>query len=160
MKMKYGVDPARFMNVYLCEPEMGILGSATPPWFYPESHRLNGVYVYTQTLPGGTSRPYNLGHTMTHEVGHYLGLLHTFQGGCGGDGGRYRDDSVSDTPAEAVPAKGCPIGRDTCPSQEGLDPVTNYMDYSWDSCMNHFTPGQALRMHVETSAYRPTLYRG
>jgi hypothetical protein len=67
---------------------------------------------------------------------------------------------VSDTPAEGESARGCPIGRDTCHLLEGPDPVTSCMDYSWDPCMNHFTPGQALRMHYETSAYRPTLYQG
>jgi hypothetical protein len=163
MKARYGVDIARFMNVNTCDPDFGnfgrIFGHSTMPDDYSEVNQLHGVLIYYATLPGGTAVPYNLGHTLTHEVGHYLGLHHTFQGGCEAKG-LGKDDYVSDTPAEGSPAKGCPIGRDTCPQRSGLDPVTNYMDYSHDSCMNHFTPGQALRMHSETSKYRPTLYHG
>jgi hypothetical protein len=62
-------------------------------------------------------------------------------------------DRVADTPSEDRPASGCPVGRNTCPDS-GDDPVQNYMDYSDDSCMNNFTPGQSTRMKAMWGAYR------
>ena len=93
---------------------------------------------------------YDLGETLPHEVGHWLNLPHTFEGGCSEP-----NDGVADTPAQASPTSGCPIGRDSCPLP-GLDPIHNYMDYSYDSCYTEFTPGQVLRMHDAWLMWRAT----
>jgi hypothetical protein len=152
-KQTLAVDPAHTLNIYTCAPGQFILGWAYFPFSVPEDSFWHGVVVHFESLPGGGFLSYNLGRTAVHEVGHYLGLFHTFQGGCVAPG-----DEVDDTPFEAEPAFGCPIGRNTCP-QPGLDPVQNYMDYSDDGCLIEFTRGQDERMDEIVAVYRPSLFQ-
>jgi len=135
------------LNLYTTQLTGGLLGWATLPT--DGSLAMDGVVVGFTTLPGSPTAPFNLGDTATHEVGHWHGLFHTFEGGCSASG-----DMVSDTPAVATPTYGCPRGRDSCSSLPGSDLVNNFMDYSDDSCMNSFTEGQFSRMQQSWIAFR------
>ncbi|URM99150.1 zinc metalloprotease [Actinomadura madurae] len=136
------------LNVYTASVGAEVLGFSTFPQWYRRDPRMDGVVVDYRSLPRGSYAPFNHGYTGVHEIGHWLGLMHTFEGGCTPPG-----DGVADTPYEAVPAEGCPRHRDTCP-QRGRDPVHNFMDYAHDSCMRGFTAGQGRLIRASWAAYR------
>lgn len=140
---------AETLNLYTVDLGEELLGYSSFPQEYSAEPAQDGVVVAYDSLPGGDRERFNLGHTATHEVGHWLGLFHTFQNGCTSPG-----DYVDDTPYEREAAVGCPEERNSCPSQPGRDPVHNFMNYSDDACMTHFTPGQAERMVEHWEAFR------
>ena len=148
MKTALHVGTKKDLNFYTNNPGGGLLGWATLPQGVASNLKYDGVVCLFSSLPGGSLWPYNLGDTATHEVGHWLGLYHTFERGCLAPG-----DSVSDTPYEDGPAFGCPTGRNTC-AATGNDPVTNFMDYSDDACMFKFTAGQSARADSMSALYR------
>ena len=137
---------ARALNIWVADIRW--FGIATFPWDYASEGAVDGIRVDLESLPGGSIIHYNEGKTAVHETGHWLGLFHTFQGGCS-----VLNDQVADTPAQATPTTGCPATRDSCP-MDGTDPIHNYMDYSWDSCYTEFTQGQVERMDRAWAAYR------
>ncbi|KAJ6580039.1 hypothetical protein DFH09DRAFT_1246053 [Mycena vulgaris] len=118
----------------------GLLGYSTFPSSYSKAPKDDGIVILFSS-------------TLTHESGHWLGLYHTFQGGCAGSGTATAGDYVADTPAEQSAASGCPSDRDTCTGSSfpGADPVTDFMDGAY---MTQFTPGQMTRATSQFSTYR------
>lgn len=150
-------DPDNYLNVYTNNP--GALGYVP---FLPASGTVGSnadrVVVDWSTVgrnaPFGA--PYNQGRTLTHEVGHYLGLEHTFAGGCGSTSSCFTTgDLICDTNGESAPSYGCALGSSSCGS---TDPVRNYMNYSDDTCMNQFTQQQTRRMRCTLETRRTQLW--
>ncbi|KAK6538247.1 hypothetical protein TWF694_011126 [Orbilia ellipsospora] len=145
------------LNIYFRDIDPGMGGVATFPEKIDNDPKnpkliLDGVQIHYRYLPGGPDPPgrFNRGATATHEVGHWFGLLHTFEGGCDGS------DFVDDTPAQDIGTDGCPVGRDSCPGAKypGSDAIHNFMDTSDDTCMQGFTPGQVDRIYSLWDKFR------
>ena len=142
------------LNVYfLSDLGGGLLGICNFPTNAPRgssAFNQDGCDVLADSLPGGAATNFNLGGTAAHEVGHWHGLFHVFQGSsCSGAG-----DSVGDTPAQRSATSGCPSTKDSCPNVSGLDSIHNYMDYSDDICYTSFTDGQVARIFQNWDTYR------
>lgn len=149
-------DTDEFLNVYT-NTAGGNLGYAyVPSGGGVVGNSFDRVVVYWSTVgrPAPYGQPYHLGRTLTHEVGHYLGLYHTFQGGCVSVSNCFHNgDLICDTSPESGP-NFSPCTRTTCGDP---DPTRNYMDYSDDVCMDNFTPNQAFRMRCTLSNFRVNL---
>ncbi|KAI9669954.1 MAG: hypothetical protein M1831_006990 [Alyxoria varia] len=147
------------LNLYLqTDLAGGVLGKCTLPTNIgtkpsPATYAVDGCNVAAGTVPGGPIMGFNMGMTAVHETGHWLGLLHTFEGySCAGNG-----DFVADTPAEAESTDGCPTSpwKNTCKGHRpGVDPIRNFMDYSVDACYESFSKGQEQRVRQMWGLYR------
>ena len=153
-------DPNQYLNLWSINLEdSDLLGYAQ----FPDGSLLSGigstggiantdgVFARYNAFGSGSGAnyilkfPYNKGRTITHEVGHWLGLIHIW-----GDGSSCttNTDYCGDTPVAKDPNYGCPTGTNSCTSRAGDDMIENYMDYTNDSCMNIFTQNQKTRMQT------------
>ncbi|CAH1792010.1 unnamed protein product [Owenia fusiformis] len=170
LKAKYIVEPEKYINIITCDPYHDTAGWSSFPHEGPENSSIHGLFIHHEAFPGGDRFPsWNRGITLIHEIGHYLGLYHTFRSRkCNNALNPEEDDGVIDTPPELTSAYWCDdIGRDTCtgPGEslpkvlpyKGIDPVTNYMNYIEDKCMEQFTVGQAEVLQESIKERKPTL---
>jgi Pregnancy-associated plasma protein-A/Secretion system C-terminal sorting domain/Fibronectin type III domain/Bacterial pre-peptidase C-terminal domain len=135
-------DATKYLNIWSCNLGGGLLGYAQFPGGAASTDGVVCLYSSIGSmLSPGTSTPYHLGRTMTHEVGHWLNLRHIWgDANCG-------SDLVNDTPTQQTSNFGCPaFPHTTCSNGANGDMFMNYMDYTDDGCMNMFTAGQAARM--------------
>lgn len=169
------VEPEKYLNVWVAEFYNGLLGYAQFPW--DNSPETDGVVIAKSTFgQNPNSVQYSLNKTMTHEVGHWLGLYHTFQDTFSYEGGNidYQDgnniedtkgDCVADTPPQGTPTYGNPFTNvNNWPTSRPVDQLTanrhmfmNFMDYSDDIAMFMFTSDQAEKIRQMILLYRPQL---
>lgn len=150
-KSTLGWDRNKYLNIWV-NTASGYLGYS----YFPQDSsgdNLDGVVVlYSAVGRDSGSPPYDKGRTLTHEIGHYLGLYHTFDGGCANS--YTSGDLLVDTNPEQDAHYGCQASS----SCSLPDPIDNYMDYTDDTCMQKFTPEQGNRMMCALMSYRSTLY--
>mmetsp|Transcript_40228 Transcript_40228/g.67233 ORF Transcript_40228/g.67233 Transcript_40228/m.67233 type:complete len:1105 (+) Transcript_40228:126-3440(+) len=159
MKFQRRIGRGMDINVYTTSfvaPNQGLLGQAVFPFNYFEDPVNDGVVMLYSALPAVTGEPtnnYNLGAVLVHEIGHWLGLYHTFQDWPGYNG-CYPGDYVSDTNPESQAVFSCASTTYSCGDFNKPDPVNNYMDYTVDPCKFVITQGQAGRAAGMTTTYR------
>jgi hypothetical protein len=162
MKASLRQGGADALNIYTTAGDVYLGWATFPVWYRGPLKTYDGVVIWWASLPGtglGGPNPnepdgfltYDQGDTVTHEVGHWLGLYHTFEGSCNKNG-----DRIDDTPAEFEPNFFCVENIDSCTGKKfpGVDPIHNFMDYGDDVCLDHFTPDQQERMQKQWRVYR------
>ncbi|KAF9000834.1 metalloprotease, partial [Cyathus striatus] len=170
MKQRLGIGNVSDLNIYtvgyvavfyyefnslpVCRFILDATRYSTFPFSYEYNPIDDGVIIRFPSLPGGTGTNNNMGEVAVHEVGHWVGLYHTFVGGCDNTEGDFVADMLAECLIDFI--HDCSVGRDTCPGPEfpGEDPIHNHMDYTEDSCRAEFTPGQIGRMRDQLMIYR------
>lgn len=142
-------DTERYLNIWVANTGEFITGFGT----FPEQTdaERQGVVIHPKYFGNNASRRFNLGRIAVHEVGHYLGLNHTWDDNSDCE----TDDGVDDTPFQQYGYEGCPAyPQSSCGSN---DMFMNFMDYVDDGCMVMFTQGQMERMIATIEIFRPSL---
>ncbi len=174
MKNLIGWDPLKYINVWLVNNIIGELGAGFSCGVW--NRRQVGGYATMPVSSTFTSQYDGLvipgfGIVMAHEMGHYLGLYHTFDGGCNNNNCLTDGDRVCDTPPDSydTPVVDCTKPDNSCRTdtlsahsngffpRDTTDMVSNFMDYNNPLCINQFTQGQAERMHAAIATQRPGL---
>ncbi|MBI5707584.1 MAG: zinc metalloprotease [Armatimonadetes bacterium] len=139
------------LNLYIRDLPPGLGGYGGFPWWYAGAPHMDGpVMDYAIILTAGSTT--EVTDIAPHEVGHWMGLYHTFQDGC-----KKQNDYVADTPAQRNYTSGCPTPNpDTCTGGafKGVDPIHNFMDYSNEVCMYQYTLNQSQRFDNMWATYR------
>lgn len=152
-------DNTRYLNMYVVKNinnGSGTLGYSSYPGGPPDE---DGIVVRHDYFGSVGTAASSLGRTTTHEIGHWLGLYHTFNGGCGTD--TCTDgDYVCDTPPASSPNFGCPAINSCSNDLPNIpDQIQNYLDYSDDNCKNMFTNGQKQRMQATLVSLRNDIWQ-
>ena len=173
IKKAYGLNPAQYLNIYICNvgANLGLSWLPYQPYKSPgsgsnkptvptEDNPILGCMVHHELIAGNNYRGgvWAQGDMATHEVGHHYGLTHPYEDSCLST---MASDMVSDTPRGMTNHVGwCKQikKKDTCPGG-GADDISNYMYATDDACRNHFTPGQVARMRTMISKYKPKFAR-
>jgi hypothetical protein len=157
-------DPTKFLNVWvvasIADSFSNTRAYSTFPNHFAAHPELDGIVIDSDNFGTLPSIPniHDGGRTLVHEIGHWLSLLHVFQGGCDNNSTCATEgDCCCDTPPQATYHVGCKITKNTCMGDQPdkNDPVRNYMGYSDDQCMRSFTECQKGRMHLALETFRP-----
>lgn len=150
-------DNTRYLNMYIVKTISGNVGGYSSfPYAPPDE---DGLVVRHNLFGDNGTAAASGGRTATHEVGHWFGLYHTFNGGCGQD--TCADgDLVCDTPPVADPNYSCNLSANSCGNDNPNlpDQVRNYMDYTPDACKNIFTEGQKSRIQATLDTVRTYIW--
>jgi len=147
----------KYLNIWVCNMANQVIGFATLPGGSTIPAEDGVVIMYKHFgRTGNVLAPYHKGRTATHEVGHWLNLLHIWGDDDGSSNNCFGSDQVDDTPNQADFYFGCPSSPSISCSNTG-DMFMNFMDYTDDACMNAFTVGQKNRMLATLNSFRNSI---
>jgi len=162
-------DPNNYINIWVVKEICSIVSCGTLGYaYFPSSHGTNQDGIVIEAPYVGATEANS--SVLAHELGHYLGLYHTFQGGCSNNDCLYEGDRVCDTPPDqSTVFSPCNVVFNSCSTDvnpsDPNNPFTsdqndytfNFMDYGFPECLHAFTPGQASRMHNAIDITRNSL---